>query len=327
MFKSDLAFWPIVNMSPFPEMAKHRLAMFAAAALMATVSLFLFFMPVSVFGVVAFRGIFGVAWMTIVMFSSKRAFAIKAIMRHPKSLAVLVATSVLAIFFYFITIKLSGPAIGAFLLYVGNIVAVAFIRLFLKEPVPKITWLSYALAIGGIICIMEPWTADWLSAGLLTGILSAVSLGTLNLSKKVMFRDQLLLPPEQRIERASVSLAMSWWTTLGLAATFSFTFFTETQAMLAKQSIIVGLLLGLLPTAIAFTLFNQALQHDKGGNVLIISYVEPLGAALIDIFFFGNFSPLVLLGGGLIILANILVLRVKARKGKVPARGIKKETP
>ena len=60
---------------------------------------------------------------------------------------------------------------------------------------------------------------------------------------------------------------------------------------------------------IAFVLYNIGVKNDKGGDIVIIAYFEPVMATINTIIFLKIFSIFVLIGGALILLANILVLK------------------
>ena len=107
--------------------------MFLAASLMALVGLFVKFMPLSIYGIVEFRGLFGLFWITIILLALKRTKGIRKLANHGRLLLVLVTTNAFVIFFYFLAIDIAGLAIGAFLLYVGNLVALFFMRVVLTE--------------------------------------------------------------------------------------------------------------------------------------------------------------------------------------------------
>jgi drug/metabolite transporter (DMT)-like permease len=75
-----------------------------------------------------------------------------------------------------------------------------------------------------------------------------------------------------------------------------------------------ALLLGLIPTAVAFTLYNIGVKKDKGGNIIILSYVETVVATINTIIFLNVFSIFTIIGGIFIIMANIIVLKYSGRK-------------
>nr|MDO8086261.1 EamA family transporter [Candidatus Sigynarchaeum springense] len=310
-------------MKPSRDMLAARASMFLAATFMGSVGLFVTYLTkglgMQVFAAVEFRGIFGWAWITCILLATRRLGVIKALLGHKRLVLAVTATSVLTIFFYFLTIDTAGLAIAAFLLYVGNLVAIIFMRVFLKEPMPRVTYVAYGLAIAGVL-VMEPWGDASLSWGIFTGICSAVALGCINLSKKLIFNKEKDAArgggTRASIPVADLSLGITWYTVLGLAASFSFAWFIDGPAMCTAGAIVMAIFLGLIPTALAFTFFNYGLKSDKGGNVLIISYAEPVMASIFQVIFFEGIPIVVLIGGALIIAGNAIALAGnKARHG------------
>ncbi|MHA1847320.1 MAG: DMT family transporter [Promethearchaeota archaeon] len=298
----------------------YRLFMLISASSMATVSLFINFMPISVFGVVEYRGLFGWAWLTLFLILRGKMKVVCHILRYKKILVFLILTNTLTILFYFLSIKDSGAAVGAFLLYFGNIVALIFMKLIFHEKVTRLVLVSYIVAFTGIFFIMAPWNHGISIFGMLFGLLSALMLGLLNTFKKYIFKLESRMPVNRQLNKEELASSISWFVTLGLCLSFFFVFFIEVPVIFSLESVLGGMILGLIPTAIAFTLFNIAFQRDTGGNIFIVSYTEPLFATLIDIFIFKNLNIFVLIGGALVIFANLAVLynevNVDAGKGK-----------
>jgi len=289
-----------------------RVSMFLAASFMGSVGLFLKYLTdgigLQVYAAVEFRGIFGIVWVTAILLASKRLRVIKDLLRYGRLVFIVTAMGVLTIFFYFMTINTAGLAIAAFLLYAGNLVAVIFMRLFLKESMPRATYLAYGLALAGVL-VMEPWGDATLSWGIFTGILSAIALGFLNLSKKMLFKKNNQVFEGKAMSTTNLSFGLTWYTTLGLVITFSFSWLVDGSLMVSWNAIVVAIFLGLIPTALAFTLFNYGLTSDTGGNVLILSYAEPIMASIFQVLVFGGVPVLVLIGGALIIAGNLIALK------------------
>ena len=288
-----------------------RLAILTSATLMGIVGLFVKLMPLSTFGVVEFRGFFGLIWMSAILVLMRRTASIRKLCRYPKLVFVIAACSTGTIALYFLCISALGLAVAAFLLYLGNLFAVLFMRLFLKEPLSKITYTSYGLAVAGVVLIMQPWSSATFNVAILLGIGSALVLGVQNVSKRMIFR---VIEADTREGKPTVqeaSAGLAWFTVLGLAVTFSFQWFLEGAAMVTWAAILPGILLGLIPTALAFTLFNIGIQADRSGNVLILSYIEPFVAAIMGAVVLGRFSVFVLVGGSCIIVGNIIALIAK----------------
>lgn len=290
-----------------------RVSMFLGASFMGSVGLFLTYLTnlgVSVYGAVEFRGLFGIAWVSIILAASGKLRVIKDLLGYKRIVLPVTVVNVLTIFFYFLTIDTAGLAIAAFLLYVGNLVAVIFMRVFLKESMPRITYLAYGLALAGVL-VMEPWGNASLTWGIITGICSAIFLGLLNLGKKKLFMANSTGFACKPCPVPDISLGLTWYTTLGLLAGFSFSWLFEAPVMIKWNTMLVAVFLGLIPTALAFSLFNYGFQSDEGGNVLIISYAEPVVAAIFQVLFFGGVPLTVVLGGACIIAGNIITLKTR----------------
>lgn len=301
----------------------HRLFMLLSATFMGFGGLFVKFMPVSVYGVLEYRGLFGFAWTTLIILAMRKLKGIGSVLKYWREVLAVCITTIFTVLFYFLAIDLAGLAVAAFLLYNGNIICVLFLRFFLKEKSPRAIYVSYIVAVIGVFLIMQPWRAVNLSWGIIFGLLSALMLGSLTFTRKYLFQKISRELVDQQLDKDNVSIYLTWYSTLALAIAMSFMFFVEGPAMLLPGSIIGGTLLGLFPTALAFTLYNMALQEDKGGNIIIIAYAEPFIASIIELVVFRVFSIFVLLGGSLIIIGNIITLRASKRSnpGKTSSRG------
>jgi DME family drug/metabolite transporter len=231
--------------------------------------------------------------------------------------AVLLAFSnAFTIFLYFMTIISSGLAFAAFTLYTGGIFAVIFMRIFLKEKILPCHYAAFALATVGVALIMQFWNGNFWNFGLLTGILSGICLGSNTLSKKIYYKS---LGSRACIggEFEDTPSILAWWATLTMGLIFlipSLLYFSS--APFPNLGIVI--LLGLLPTAIAFASFNYGLRADEGGDVLILSYSEPVVATIVGIFLGQTPSIFILLGGAAIIVANALILVAKRESGLKP---------
>lgn len=290
-----------------------RLAILTAASFMATVGLFVRFMPLSVFGVVAFRGTFGFAWISLIVIATRNGPAIKGLVRHRRLCVELVASNTLTILFYFIAISMAGLGTAAFLLYLGNVISVAFMTTILKEPASRRVNVAYVLATAGVFLIVEPWHGFTITPGIGFGLLSALALAWLNATKKRIFLATAGAAargaPGAAVPGRGTWMAMTWLVTLAMSIAFSFSWVVEWDNAVATGTILAGVLLGLVPTALAFTLFNVGLQRDKGGDILVLSYAEPFLAAVLQALVFQDLALPVVAGGSLVIAGNLLAAR------------------
>ncbi|NHI94265.1 MAG: hypothetical protein EAX96_17365 [Candidatus Lokiarchaeota archaeon] len=277
-----------------------RISILIAACLMGSVGLFVDLL--SQFNEVSisfFRSIIGFIFLTIFLLAKKEIKNVKLLVKKPKWLILLGTTNAFCILFYFFAINLTNFAEAAFLLYSGNVFAIIFFKLLLHEEVRKINVVSFILATVGLLFISE-FQINNLNFGLLFGLLSGILLG-LNITsiKKFMQDDE--------VENFSVS----WWAILFASSIFVIP--SVPQFILINYInifIIIGL--GLIPTAIAFSLYNKGIKEDDSGDILILAYAEPLVATLLTIFYQNIIISLyVLIGGILILLGNLIVLLSK----------------
>ena len=222
---------------------------------------------------------------------------------HWKLLILLAITTPLVVFLYFLNITLTGYAFAAFLLYTSGIFLLFFLVITREEKVSKINFISFILAIAGISIILEFWTGQVLILGIVIGIFSGFCLGLLIFSKKKIYKNRGKINSSENFD-----VFLTLWSTLflifpflpfGITNLFRITFF----------DLIIILMLGLIPTALAFTLYNVGVKKDKGGNIVILSYIEPVMATINTAIFLKNLSIFTVIGGILILLSNYIMLK------------------
>ncbi|MHA1798384.1 MAG: DMT family transporter [Candidatus Helarchaeota archaeon] len=276
-----------------------------ASCLMGSIGIFID--NLSMFSIVSisfFRGIFGIAFLTMFLSIKKDLKNIKKLLKAPKWLLLLGFSSSFCILFYFFAIYWTTFAQAAFLLYTGNVFAILFFKILLKEKIEKINILSFILATIGLLCISEFQITNF-NIGMVFGIISGVFLG-LNIAAIKKF-----------IQNSETdNLAISWWSLLFLSSLF-FVPSLNQFLLINYLNIFILIGLGLIPTALAFTLYNHGIKEDESGDVLILAYAEPLVATLLTIFY-QNILPsfYILLGGILILISNGIILFSKKLANK-----------
>ncbi|MEJ2251552.1 MAG: EamA family transporter, partial [Candidatus Lokiarchaeota archaeon] len=288
-----------------------RLAMLSSGILMGNVGLIISFLSrFSVFTIVFFRGLFGIAFLSLVLLINKSItvrFIIDVFKKYWKWLLIILLINPLVIYFYFVNILMYNYSIAAFLLYTGGIFLLIFLLVFKEEKVSLINIGGFIIAIVGIAIIMEFWNGKFFSLGLFIGLLSGITLGILTFSKKKIY-NSIKKQEKELSSEGDINTFLAWWGTLGLIIYF-FPCGGGNQFQLNLFELVICILLGLLPTALAFTLYNIGIRNDKGGNIVILSYFEPVVATLNTIIFLREFSIFTIIGGSLILLANFVILR------------------
>jgi len=278
---------------------------------MGTVGIFIVLLnKYSIYSIVFFRGLFGTLFLTIVMILTKSisiSFLYHSFKFHWKYLIIIAIINPLVILFYFLTIQLSGSAFAAFLLYTSGIYLLLFITLTREEKISKLNYICFLLAIIGIFIITEFWNGNFLSYGLIFGLLSGFSLGILIFSKKRIYNNRKRIH-STIIKDGNFDIFLTWFSTIFLAI-FFFPFGIIDLITLNLFDLIISALLGFIPTAMAFTLYNIGVKNDSGGNIVILSYSEIIASIIINLFFFPSLSLFTIIGGSFVILANLLILK------------------
>ncbi|MFW9770931.1 MAG: DMT family transporter [Candidatus Heimdallarchaeota archaeon] len=288
-----------------------KISMLLSGIFMGNVGLFITFLSsFSIFTIVLLRGLFGTIYLTIFMLISKslsRKFLKESFKTHWKYLILLSVTNPLVILLYFFNISVTGYAIAAFLLYTSGIFLLLLLIITKEEKISKINIISFILATIGVAIIMEFWNASFFSIGIILGILSGINLAILVYSKKKIYNYRMKNQQEIKL-KGNFDIFLSWFSTLLLLLIF-LPFGIADLIKLTFIDIFISMLLGLIPTALAFTLYNVGVKNDKGGNIVILSYFEPVMATINTAIFLRNLSFFTIIGGTLILIANILILR------------------
>jgi len=289
-----------------------KICMLVSAINMGCVGLFVTFLSkYPIYTIVLLRGIFGTIFLTIFILKSRsfnRDFIKESIKMHWKALILIGIINALVIYFYFISISICGYALAAFLLYTGGIFVILFLIISKEEKVSKINIISFILAVIGVAIIMEFWTGAGFTYGAIFGLLSGLMLGLLIFLKKKVYNKRKKYDINLKKSEGNFDLFLAWWPTFFLIIVF-LPFGANDLAKLTFLDLIFCLILGFFPTALAFFLYNVGVKNDKGGNIIILSYFEPIMATINAFLFLKLFSIYTILGGVLILIANVIVLK------------------
>jgi DME family drug/metabolite transporter len=288
-----------------------KIAMLLSGISMGTVGLFVILLEkYPIYSVVFLRGVFGTFFLTILMLLTKSfsfGFISQSFKDYWKYFIIIAITNPLVILFYFMTIQLSGSAFAAFLLYTSGLYVLLLLTFTREEKISKLNYFCFILAIIGVSIIMEFWTGKLLSYGLIFGLLSGITLGILIFSKKKIYNQRKKINPQLKTT-GNFDIFLTWFSTLSLII-FFFPLGISDLFKLTLNDLFISLLLGFIPTAFAFTLYNIGVKNDKGGNIIILSYSEIIISVVVNLFFFPSLSIFTIIGGSLVLIANIIILR------------------
>lgn len=284
----------------------YRILMFLSGFLMGLVSLFIRALPNSIVAACV-RGIFGFIFIFLYLVLSKKIKILKKIKKTLFWQILQGLSSAFVILCYFIGISSVGPAIAAFLLYTGGIFALIFYRFFLKITINAKNWIAFLIAIIGVAIILKPWNIiASFNYNILISLCSGVLLG-INITIRKVIYIKMEKIDDSYDKSADFYIAMVLFPTLLLAILF-LPFSLGEIAIFTHVNWLVAILLGLIPTAIAFTCYNMGLQGDTNGDVIILSYIEPIVASIINALILSTLEITIIIGGMIILIANIIVV-------------------
>ncbi len=219
------------------------------------------------------------------------------IIKHKLVFAVAIA-NLATVLCYIASIQMIEVATSALLLYMAPIY-VTFYVWVKGEEISKNSLLALPLAILGLYLMLSPYGS--LTLGLIFGILSGIFYAGLFI---LMKRVREFMPS---IHITFLSLIIS--TTI-LTPIVLFSFNEVIAIFMQKVAWIVCL--GLIPTALAFTLFNYGIKFCKTEKAPIFALVEPVSAGIFGYFVFGEVLTLKqIVGAGLILLGVALAYAEK----------------
>ncbi len=198
--------------------------------------------------------------------------------------------------FLFEAMKLLPIAEAVLLNYMAPIFVTILALIFFKEKIVKRTVTSLVLSMIGIILIV--FSKNGFEWGNLSGIIIGLSAGLAYAIFLVLSKDALRSLPNYTLVLysaffASVILAPSLIT---VRLTLPWNFW------------LMLIILGVVNTAFAVSLFFRGLKKIKAQEAAILCYLEPVSAAFFGFFFLGQtLTPIAVIGGGLVILGGYII--------------------
>jgi drug/metabolite transporter (DMT)-like permease len=218
-------------------------------------------------------------------------------------LIVMAAMSSLTLLLFFFAVLHTSVAIAMFLLFLMPVwVALMAPRVF-HSPREPIVWPALALALAGLVVVLLP---DLLGEGVklsLAGLLAALFTGfgyaTYTVSVKGLTR--IVAPSTISMAEAAgdalIVLPLAVWQ------------FGSTGYRLDGRAWIAAAVMGVVCTAVAYTLWIEGTRRVRVEHVTILGYVEPVAGPLYAVFLVGQMPTVwTVIGGALILGAGLLVV-------------------
>ena len=208
-----------------------------------------------------------------------------------------------ALLLYFVAVRETSVAIATFFLFIQPVWIALLAPRLLGSATERAVYVAIGLALAGLVIILVPaLSGDGLhvsALGLLAGFSSGFSYAGFALVVKSL---------APRMESASMVLAectldglfllpLALWQTVG--AGYSLT----------GRDLLVGLVLGLVCTAVAYTLWMEGMRRVRVQHSAVLGFLAPVAAPIYALVLLGqSITAWTLAGGALILAAGILVV-------------------
>ncbi len=205
---------------------------------------------------------------------------------------------------YFYSIKLSGMATAAVLLYTAPIFVMIMSMLVYKEKLTVKKGVCLVLTFVGCICVSMTETAASFSwVGILCGLVSGFCYALYTMISKSL------------MENYSPLTTAFYIFVFASLSSFVIANPVNTVSQVAQTGTVLWAIgLGVVSSAIPYLLYNMGLVGLAPSKAAIIATVEPVVAALIDVFFFKSTEAIAFkVTGVLLVVGAIIFMNVGKR--------------
>lgn len=201
---------------------------------------------------------------------------------------------------YFTSLKTVPAAVTSILLYLYPVAVMLLAAAFLGERLNRVRVGALLLAVLGVFTVVNPFSAHGTidPAGLLFGLATAAIYATYILVGRVLLRDV-----------SSVVATALIATTAGVVLAAAAALHGQLRP-LSSGGWALALSMALVATAIPATMFLAGLARVGATRAAIISTLEPATTVILAALLLGeDLGPVRLVGGGLILVAAVVVAR------------------
>lgn len=183
--------------------------------------------------------------------------------------------------------------------YFAPTLIILFCAILFHEKMTRLQWICFILSTLGLILIINvnsPTNNPDMSKGIFFGLCAAIFYAIIMLANKTIHH-------VSGLDRTLIQLMIS------ILFLFPYCLMTSslTFTSLSFYGIINLLILGLVYTAFAYTLFFSAIGELSGQKAAIMTYIDPLVAVLTSaLILHETILPIQILGGILVISAAII---------------------
>ena len=237
-------------------------------------------------------------------------------------LLLMAAMSSLTLLLFFYAVRQTSVAIAMFLLFLMPVwVALAAPRLF-KTPREPLVWPALGLALAGLAVILVPdllgGSVEVSAAGLLAALFTGFGYATYTVSVKGLTKivgSSTISMAEAGID-ALLVLPLALWQ------------FHSTGYELDGKAWVAAIVMGVLCTAIPYTLWIVGTKRVRVEHVTILGYIEPVAGPLFAVFLVGQLPTVwTVVGGALILTAGLLIVVFGRGEGEASAAAAAEPEP
>jgi drug/metabolite transporter (DMT)-like permease len=238
-----------------------------------------------------------------VVFARRRPLAGAAARSVWPRLLLMAAIDALALLLFFVAIRGTSVATGMFLQFLAPVWVALIAPRILHARTEAIVYPALAIALAGLAVILAPSLlgegvelSTWgVTAGLLSGLgYAAFQLVVKDLTKRV---SAVTIVFTEAWLDALILLPLALWQTIGAGY------------QLTTRDLVAGVVLGVVCTALAYTMWTSGMGLIKVQHSSILGYLEPVVAPLYALLLLGQgISVWTVTGGALIVIAGLLVV-------------------
>jgi len=208
-----------------------------------------------------------------------------------------------ALLLYFVAIRETGVAIATFFLFTQPVWIALLAPRLLRTATERVVFAAVGLAVAGLVVILVPALLGEgirLSAlGLLAGFGCGLSYAGFALLVKGLTRrveSVTLVLVECALDMLFL-LPLALWQTLG------------SGYRLTGRDLLVALVLGLVCTALAYTLWMEGMHRVRVQHSAVLGFLTPVAAPIYALLLLGQtITAWTVAGGALILVAGILIV-------------------
>jgi drug/metabolite transporter (DMT)-like permease len=205
---------------------------------------------------------------------------------------------------FFQAIRVSSVAVGLLSYSCFPVFTVFLEPLFFRERFDRRSFLAAALCLSGVFLIVPRFSlADSVYRGVLWGLLSGLTFAVLTVLNR-------------RLVRSYSSLAIAFFQDLGATLFLLPVLMIKGFANPTVRDLGLLLVLGIVCTAGAHTLFIGGMRYVRAQTASIISSLEPVYGIALAFFLIGERPSFRTLAGGAVILAAVIFVTLRQGAGR-----------